>query len=375
MRDRYGMLAFVGCALTAIAVNGACNNENLGFGQGAEPFYDPCNSHSCNTSGPTSSYPASAATVDATIVTLATNESIACMAVDDDAVYWTRPDGRIAGLSTSNVPSVGAPIPAFTTTNANLQGQGCGMVRDGNFLYVTSYQANAILRIRVEKTADFTVQFDDAVTMSGFTTPSSIAVDAQYIYVTEAQTKSIHRLAKASDGDAGASADAGALEDAGDAGDGGSSDVFPGTGDLPTGLVVDDTSLYWEAGGLYKMPKTGGTAERISDKPGVVHSIAGTLFYQCFYQLCSLPVAGGITTAVSIPTGDGSITPEVHGLGFYNNDLYFADGEQMHNLSTADEALFQYSDSPLDIPFLFGQPRRLVWSDGTTIYTHGAIQQ
>lgn len=298
-----------------------------------------------------------------------------CITVDDDTAYWVRKDGTIGAISTRNMPSFGTPTPQYARTRVDFDGNAvCGILRDGNYLYVTSIADNSILRYTITKNPDFTVSFTESTDLLGFTTPTSIAADDGYIYVTEANTATIHRFSKPDAADGGA-ADAGTA-------DGGLGDVFPAEGLAGSDLLVDRTSLYWtstknDVSAIRKMPKTGGSVEVVSEhQPGAFYEIGDALYFQCGTQLCTRPTSGGLTAVVAIPgvtVDSGVSSPEVHGFVPYGTDIYIADGESIDRLNGLETKVFGYADSPVDVQ-LFAQKNRLVWSDGTYLYTRGVTQ-
>ena len=379
------MLLLLGCGASALGATSACGSDdstqNSAYvspdtGDISRPSSAPCADHTLCDASTIDSSSSSTSLVDGRILTLAdSSEMPLCLTVDDDSGDWVRSDGTIGATSTTNVPNDGPPTPNYAATATQVRSNGvggvggfvgCGIVRDGNYLYVTSVADNSILRLTITKTADFAVVFgDDVVKLPGFTTPSSIAVDSDYIYVTEYFPGTIHRFPKASIGDGGAP-------------DGGAGDVFPTDGGTSAmDILVDDTSIYWtlDEGVIRKMPKTGGAVEDLSDQGGVLHEIGDSLYFVCGIQLCTVAVGGGITAPLEIlgPTSnDGPVPLGVYGLATFGNDLYFADGMNMRLRQVAEGTLFGYSDT-IQAVTLLAQKGRLVWSDGSSIKTLGGL--
>jgi streptogramin lyase len=149
-------------------------------------------------------------------------------------------------------------------------------VVDGDAIYATTDTASSIARISIERAPSFVIGAQ-ATTLGGFTTPASLALDADFIYVTESQTSAIRRLAK--NPDAGADA------------------ILAQAAGKPHDIVVAGDALLWlDDDGLRKMSKQGPPILTITNAPGksfVYNAELRTVHWQQGETLLSMPIAGG----------------------------------------------------------------------------------
>lgn len=191
-----------------------------------------------------------ASMADANQVALARNESPRCMTQDDRFLYWMNADGLLSAVSKDGgavIRSLFAP-PAQPTPS-------CGLVVEGGAIYATMYGLGSVAKLSLSTSPEVKIG-EQSVMFGALLTPSSIAIDESYIYVTELDSGSIRRIAKdASTEDAGAPS----------ANDG----VLGRAGNKPHDIVADGDSLYWlDEGGLRKMPKAGGHIVTLADTRG-----------------------------------------------------------------------------------------------------------
>jgi hypothetical protein len=321
---------------------------------------------------------------------------VACATVDDKAAFWVELTGKIGVVSTTFIPSIGSPTPAYAAEAYKADTtETCGMARDGDYLWVTQFKAGSILRLKVIHHSDETYSFDDdALVIAGFSTPSSIVVDAKYVYVTEFDPGAVRRIPKPA-----TAADAGT--DAGEGYDGGAeANVVLGMiGTKAHRLFSDGASLFWSSYdtgadqyGLRKMPIGGGDVDTLSADETAIDSaeivrVGASLYWLCSgNSICSVPVAGGLTSILALDvatdassssssssgnSGQQTTTTQVlqaHALASDGTVLYVSDGLSMYRYAGGVQKLFTASETSRDSR-LFIQPNRLTWFAGDGLHT------
>jgi hypothetical protein len=191
------------------------------------------------------------------------------IAVDDSNVYWTAygqmsDDAVIVRLSRAGGKPVtlaeGAAYPS--------------LVSDGSYVYfadVINAPQRHILRVPVDGGA--------VMTVASASYPSCLTVDDQYVYWTD--SGGVRKAAK-SGGD--------------------TVTIVPSNGSADGPIVVDDTSIYWAPGGLYRVNKDGGATDTLlsgSDPAGGGCDLLG-LSAGGVIVVEGLSV-GGPTTLVNVP--------------------------------------------------------------------------
>lgn len=318
---------------------------------------------------------------DSAVVTLATDQDVACMTVDVDAAYWIRRDGSIAALPTTDVPSTGRPTIAETSIRADIGAGSCALVRDGSYLWVTAFKEGVVRRLSIVKNADRTVSFGEgALTFGGFGTPSSIAVDAASVYVAEYDSGTIRRFAKPpGDPIADAGADAAPVVDAGtDAG--AAPEAVAALGTKANHLVADDEALYWLShtsadglSGVRRVAKTGGAVTTLALagkelRRTDLERIGGSLYFlDEASRVMTVSTSGGLATPVK-DTLAAAFASE-------GTSLFVATDSQIVEVGPErNGTFFQYVSSSFGATdpvalVLLAQPGRLVWAYGGEIAT------
>ncbi|MBX3234086.1 MAG: hypothetical protein KIT84_06495 [Labilithrix sp.] len=297
--------------------------------------------------------------IDPAIITLASAEDVACMTVDDDAVYWVTREGRIAALQTTDVPSTG-PRPATPPDGVRADlGEGpCELVRDGDELWVTSLKEGALHRLTVVKNVDRTVSFGASHdTVTGFDAPTSVAIDATHVYVAEHDAGVVKRFARSAAG-----ADAGGPP---------ATETLATEGTRAASLRLDDDTVYWlsfkaEDGTsrARKVAKTGGEVTTLARAEHVLERIGGALYFFDGDVVRTVSTEGGLPIAVRTGATTAFATDGA--------SLYLAAGGGMSVVAVdGTRHLFTFeSDTGArgDVK-LFAQPRRLVWTRARSIFT------
>lgn len=337
-----------------------------------------CDDDDADDHGPDGSSSGGELAVDPAIVTLATEQDVVCMTIDVDAAYWVTTDGTISALTTTDVPSTGKPAPSHPLDGLRAPvGDGpCGLVRDGDYLWVTSLQEGAVHRVPVTKKSDRTVSFGQGhITVGGLNAPSSVAVDGDHVFVSEYDSGAIRRFAKPAGPVDGGVVDAGA-----DAGV--TPALIASEGTRAGHLLVDDAAVYWlsyktldDSNGVRKIAKAGGAVTTLAPADGTaLERLGGSLYFFRAGKLRTVSAAGGLSTSID--------SNDIAAIATDGSSLYVADRARIKELGNAgDRDLFVYSAGDALAPdggakpiALFAQPRRVVWAFGRTISTRSVVR-
>lgn len=248
-------------------------------------------------------------------IELAGAQSARCMVAAGDHVYWQNADGLVVGAERAGGR---VEISHFRTPLAN--NPSCGIAVEGERLFTTSYALGKILELSLRSNGDWVV--GAAGTLFGqVTTPSSLALDADAVYVTELDAGNVTRVPRTRQAStvlaAGltrphgivATTDDVFFVERGDSGAGngaikrvpktGGATVEIATGQAdPAGLAIVDGTVYWTAGGkVWSVAATGGAPREVAREVtpvglGVV-SDAKSLYYAARASLTTVPLAGG----------------------------------------------------------------------------------
>lgn len=219
-------------------------------------------------------------------VALAKAQSARCMTTDRDHVYWQNANGLIVGA-----PKAGGDlqISHFQTPIAN--DPRCGLATDGSNIFGTAYQYGKLLKIALESNGEWVIGGGGTMfgTLSG---PSSIALDDDFIYVTEYDGGTIKKLPKSGTGDA----------------------VVLASGlTHPHSVVIDDSNVYWidrgtfssaDAGSDSAAPEADGAVMSVSKNGGnvapLVTGLSTPAALALFGRRLYFTVYGGSVSAIDV---------------------------------------------------------------------------
>ncbi len=173
--------------------------------------------------------------------TLAKAQSARCMTTDRDHVYWQNANGLVVGAPKSGGT---LQISSFQTPIAN--NPRCGLAVDGSTIFATAYQLGKLLKLNLESKGEWAIGGGGSI-FGAFSGPSSIALDAAWIYVTEYDGGTVKKLPKSGSGDALVLASGLAH---------------------PLGIVLDDSNVYWINRGTSSVD--GGSDAAVPNKDGAV---------------------------------------------------------------------------------------------------------
>jgi hypothetical protein len=338
---------------------------------------------------------------------LADGQSPQCLAQDDGHVYWLNDDATLAAVDKHGgqvIISHWQPPsqPAISTTLART----CAIVVDNGWLYATMPALGKLARVSTQTNGGWDLGGEGAL-FGDLSIPSSLALDDDAFYVTEADTgllKKLHRT--------GAALDAGS--------DAGAELIFSQrTGDRPGQVVLGAGVVFWfDDAGLRAMSRDGGTIQTLVPERGFhLVAAAGALTWwpeaaKSYLAPMTIPFAGGGVALVPwAPVSDyeeavsrGDQTAEQSallaldaicdpnaetvtgadadfGAGFGiagdESELFFATGTRFHRRDlpsgTVSDA-FSYSacgESPGQIAtHVIIDHAQVFWSNETTIWRH-----
>ncbi len=119
-------------------------------------------------------------------VVLAHAQSARCITTYKDRVYWENADGLLVSMRSDGGDQQIGTLQTPTADNPK-----CGIVVQDDIVWRTSYALGQIVREGIPHSETWgTVSFSGNVT-----TPSSLAIDSEYLYVTEHTTGFVSRLA------------------------------------------------------------------------------------------------------------------------------------------------------------------------------------
>ncbi len=286
-----------------------------------------------------------------------------CFGQDRDHLYWLDGEGHLTAIAKSG----GAVVRSrFETPSQAMPWQHrCTIAIDGNDLYATMFGLGKVLRASIAKDGVWDLGYDGAL-IGELVTPTSLALDANAIYVTESDSHAIKRITRTT-GDAGVTFDKGmTIETAG----GG-----------PRDLVADETSLYWlDDGGLRRMSKQGGSITTLKTTPGsYLTLVGGTLYWSSMKEggLQSMPIGGGNPQVVTFQhemesCSDGivlgsSTASHIRAIAAAGNDVFLADNTRIHQSTSgtgSSVVLFQFRPICRDLD----RDVRLLAVDGTHVF-------
>jgi hypothetical protein len=197
------------------------------------------------------------------------------MAQDDAHVYWVNDDGRLFGAPKDGGPAVGSRwIPPGGAPISALLPGGCKLVIDGGYAYTTLPSLGKIARVSLF-TNGVWVLGDDGLLFGDLSLPSSLTLDANAVYVTQSDTALLTKVPRPPL----AGADAGSPD--GGAVDGGAGPIFnERTASRPSDVVAGPDTLYWfDATGLRRMDKAGGTIATVATNFGVFLAPSGSSLF------------------------------------------------------------------------------------------------
>jgi hypothetical protein len=211
-------------------------------------------------------------------IAIAKDQSPRCLIQDSDHLYWQNADGKVAGIAKND----GSVVRSQLATPAQPVG-ACGLVIDGGSIYATMYGLGSIAKISLDKTTTGTITLGSQGSLFGaLLTPSSLAIDATYIYVTELDSGAIKRLSK--------------TQAAGDAGAPAAATVLGNAGAKPHDIIVEGEFLYWlDEGGLRKMSREGGHIITLSDTRGAksLSRVDGQLYWNDEKDIWTMSLPAG----------------------------------------------------------------------------------
>lgn len=128
--------------------------------------------------------------ISASHLRLASAQSPRCMTTDADHVYWQNANGLLVGA-----PKRGGElkISSFQTPAAN--DPRCGIAVDGGFVYSTWYQYGKLVRLSLSSHGAWSIGAEGSF-FGAFKGPSSVAVDADSVYVTEYEGGVVSKISK-----------------------------------------------------------------------------------------------------------------------------------------------------------------------------------
>lgn len=115
-----------------------------------------------------------------TPVKLASAQSARCLAFDAAHVYWQNADGLVVGA-----PKAGGAIEVSHFSTPTASNPRCGIAIDGDELFTTSYQLGKLIRLSLTSNGDWSIGASGTFWGTGIQHPSSIAVDPDWVYVTD----------------------------------------------------------------------------------------------------------------------------------------------------------------------------------------------
>jgi hypothetical protein len=151
---------------------------------------------------------------------LASAQSARCMITDHDYLYWENANGLLVRVAKTG----GALHPGGPQT-PDADNPRCGLALDDRHLYATAYGYGAIMKTSVDDTNSYGQWGATDEVMLGLSGPSSIATDADAIYITEDIAGNVRRVPKS-----------------GTVADG---QILASGLSHPDYVAVDDTWVYW----------------------------------------------------------------------------------------------------------------------------------
>lgn len=175
---------------------------------------------------------------------LASAQSARCLTAAGGRVYWQNANGLIVGAAAD-----GSKLETSNLNTPTANNSFCGIAVEGTRLFTTAFSLGKLVELALESNGEWAI--GGSIRLFGaLRGPSSVAIDADWVYATEYEGGTITRFAK-------------------DQGD--QASVLAAGLARPFGLVADDATLYWlergtpagaDAGSpaaLVKLAKTGGT--------------------------------------------------------------------------------------------------------------------
>lgn len=115
-------------------------------------------------------------------------QSTRCMTVSGDHVYWANADGLVVGA-----PRTGGPMQVSHFRTPLATNPRCGIALDGEELFTTSWSLGKVVILNTRSNGEWTIGTVGTV-FGDLTTPSSLALDRDYVYVTEHDVGRVTRL-------------------------------------------------------------------------------------------------------------------------------------------------------------------------------------
>lgn len=304
---------------------------------------------SCGSEAPTSDAGGDAGSdappTDDGPIELATAQSARCMTTDHDHVYWENADGLVVG----NAKRGGALQSAhFLTPTAN--DPLCGLAVDGDTLFATSYALGKIAVLDLRSNGDWSIGASGSL-VGALTTPSSLAIDADAIYVTEYDAGRVTRVPRTR---APATVLAEGLVH-------------------PHGIVVSGDTVYFvergdegKAGAIKRVPALGGTAPVVvagdQSSPDGLAMWNGILYWTANHVVWSVSAEGGAPAHLADDAG------YFGGVATDGQFVFFSSPSRFMKVPVGGGATVEIPDATAPIAFTVDE-QRVYWADGATVYS------
>lgn len=115
-------------------------------------------------------------------------QSTRCMTASGDYVYWVNADGLVVGA-----PRAGGPMQVSHFRTPLATNPRCGIALDGEELFTTSWSLGKVVILNTRSNGEWSIGTVGTV-FGDLTTPSSLALDKDYVYVTEHDVGRVTRV-------------------------------------------------------------------------------------------------------------------------------------------------------------------------------------